>query len=309
MRYAGFADEVSVDIDQQISALRALGWPGIEMRLVGKGRNFDDVTDAEFEAIREKLDRAGIRIVAYGSQIANWSRKISGSFDVDVAELRQIMPRMQKTGTQIVRIMSYPNDGWAERDWRAEVVRRLRELSRMAEANGIILGHENCDGWAGQGPEATLACLADVGSPALRLIFDTGNPVAYGQDVWAYYQAVREHIVHVHIKDYVKDASVPGGYRAVFPGQGGRPCAGHRGGPETDGLRRLVQHGAPHPVRGPRRPRRLGERRPSPRGVPAIREDVRRPLSPRGRVNREAPGACARPRMSALSRPGCISWR
>lgn len=221
MQCAGFADEVSVDIDQQIAAIHALGWPGIEMRLVGKGRHFDDVTDTEFEAIREKLERAGIRIIAYGSQIANWSRKISGSFDVDVAELKRIMPRMRKTGTQIVRIMSYPNDGWTEREWRAEVVRRLRELSRMAETNGIVLGHENCDGWAGKGPEATLACLAEVGSPALKLIFDTGNPVAYGQDVWGYYRAVREHIVHVHIKDYVRDASASGGYRAVLPGVGG----------------------------------------------------------------------------------------
>jgi len=220
MQCAGFADEVSVDIDQQIAAIRALGWPGIEMRLVGKGRHFDDVTDEEFESVREKLERTGIQIVAYGSQIANWSRKISGSFDMDVAELTRIMPRMRKTGTQIVRIMSYPNDGWAERDWRVEAVRRLRELCRMAEANGIILGHENCDGWAGQGPDATLSCLAEVGSPALKLIFDTGNPVTYGQDSWVYYQAVREHIVHVHIKDYVRDALAPGGYRAVFPGQG-----------------------------------------------------------------------------------------
>jgi len=220
MRCAGFADEVSVDVDQQIAAIRALGWPGIEMRLVGKGRHFDDVTDTEFEVIREKLDRAGIRVIAYGSQIANWSRKISGSFDVDVAELTRILPRMRKTGTQIVRVMSYPNDGWAERDWRAEVVRRLRELCRMAEAHGIILGHENCDGWAGKGPEATLACLADVASPALKLIFDTGNPVTYGQDAFAYYQAVREHIIHVHIKDYVRDPSASGGYRAVFPGEG-----------------------------------------------------------------------------------------
>jgi sugar phosphate isomerase/epimerase len=220
MQCAGFADEVSVDIDQQIAAIRALGWPGIEMRLVGKGRHFDDVTDEEFESVREKLERTGIQIVAYGSQIANWSRKISGSFDMDVAELTRIMPRMRKTGTQIVRIMSYPNDGWAERDWRVEAVRRLRELCRMAEANGIILGHENCDGWAGQGPDATLSCLAEVGSPALKLIFDTGNPVTYGQDSWVYYQAVREHIVHVHIKDYVRDALAPGGYRAGFPGQG-----------------------------------------------------------------------------------------
>ncbi len=246
MQCAGFADEVSVDIDQQISALRALGWPGIEMRLVGKGRHFDDVTDAEFEAIREKLDRAGIRIVAYGSQIANWSRKISGSFDVDVAELRQIMPRMQKTGTQIVRIMSYPNDGWAERDWRAEVVRRLRELSRMAEANGIILGHENCDGWAGQGPEATLACLADVGSPALRLIFDTGNPVDLRPGRLGILPGgPRAHRPRAHQglrQGRLGTRRVPGG----LPGSGGRPRAGHRGGSEADGLRRLVQHGAPH---------------------------------------------------------------
>ena len=220
MQFAGFADEVSVEIDQQIAAIRALGWPGIEMRLVGTGRHFDDVSDAEFEVIREKLDRAGIQIVGYGSQIANWARKISGSFDVDAAELTRIMPRMRKTRTKIVRIMSYPNDGWAEPDWRAEVVRRLRELCRMAEANGIILGLENCDGWAGKGAEATLSCLADVNNPALKLIFDTGNPVTYGQDAWAYYQAVREHIVHVHIKDYVRDPSASGGFRAVFPGEG-----------------------------------------------------------------------------------------
>jgi sugar phosphate isomerase/epimerase len=217
MQCAGFADEVSVDIDQQISALRALGWPGIEIRLVGKGRHFDDVSDVEFEAIREKLERAGIQIVAYGSQIANWSRKVSGSFEVDVAELRQIMPRMRKTETQIVRIMSYPNDGWAARDWRTEVVRRLRELSRMAEANGIILGHENCDGWAGQGPEATLACLADVGSLGIL----PGGPRAHRPRA---HQGLRQGRLFTRW--------VPSG----LPGPGGWPRAGHRGGSETDGL-------------------------------------------------------------------------
>jgi len=65
-----------------------------------------------------------------------------------------------------------------------------------------------------------LDCLAEVGSPALKVIFDTGNPVAYGLDGWTYYRTVREHIVHIHIKDYVRDTSVPGGCRAVLPGQG-----------------------------------------------------------------------------------------
>jgi len=72
----------------------------------------------------------------------------------------------------------------------------------------------------GQGAEATLETLAAVRSPALRLIFDTGNPVPQGQDPWTFYQAVREHIIHVHIKDYCADPSVPGGFRATFPGEG-----------------------------------------------------------------------------------------
>ena len=111
MKFAGFADEVSLDLQRQIAALQALRWPGIEIRLVGKGVHFDDVSDDQFDRIREQLQRAGIQIVAYGSQIANWARKISGPFDLDVSELRRIIPRMQRTKTQIVRIMSYPNDG------------------------------------------------------------------------------------------------------------------------------------------------------------------------------------------------------
>ena len=39
-----------------------------------------------------------------------------------------------------------------------------------------------------------LDCLAEVGSPALKVIFDTGNPVAYGLDGWTYYRTVREHV-------------------------------------------------------------------------------------------------------------------
>jgi sugar phosphate isomerase/epimerase len=220
MKFAGFADEVSVEVDGQIQALRALGWRGIEMRLVGKGLHVDDVGEDQFTLIKGKLDAAGIRVVAYGSQIANWARKISGDFAMDVAELRRVIPRMHQTDTQIVRVMSYPNDRWPDREWKAEVVRRFRELTRIAEDGGVILGHENCDGWAGQGPRETLEFLDAIASPALKLIYDTGNPVTYGQDPWAYYLAVRDHVIHVHIKDYVRDPSAPGRCRATFPGEG-----------------------------------------------------------------------------------------
>ena len=52
--------------------------------------------------------------------------------------------------------------------------------------------------------ENSLILLGEVDSPALKVVFDTGNPVSYGQDAWDYYQAVYDDIVYVHIKDAKK---------------------------------------------------------------------------------------------------------
>ena len=70
-----------------------------------------------------------------------------------------------------------------------------------AEDGGIILAHENCSGWGGLSAENSNILLGEVDSPALKVVYDTGNPVSYKQDAWDYYQTVYEHIVYVHIKD------------------------------------------------------------------------------------------------------------
>jgi sugar phosphate isomerase/epimerase len=218
MKFAGFADEASLDIEGQISVTKELGWQGIEIRRVGEKVHFDDVDDDEFKRIKEKLDEGGIYIPCYGSQIANWARPVTGDFDLDVQELKRIMPRMQQTKTPYVRIMSYPNKGLEEGEWKKEVLRRIKELSKMAEDGGVVLVHENCDGWANLGPEQTLEMLSVVNSPALKLVFDTGNPVVHNQDAFEFYQKVKDHVVHMHIKDYVKESGDK--EKAVYPGEG-----------------------------------------------------------------------------------------
>jgi sugar phosphate isomerase/epimerase len=220
MKITGFSDEVSTDIDKQIKALQTLGWKAIEIRLVGPGQHFDDVDEDTFRRIKDKLDGAGIAIIGYGSQIANWSRTVTGDFQADVRELKRIIPRMQKTGTKLVRIMSYPNPGLPEPEWKKETIRRIKELARMAEGGGVILGHENCDGWAGQGPRQSVEMIQEINSPALKLIYDTGNPISYRQDPWEFYQRIREHVIHVHIKDAVRTGPGKNEVQHCLPGQG-----------------------------------------------------------------------------------------
>ena len=219
MFLSGLADEASPLLRRQIEAHRALGWGHVEIRNI-EGKNLTDLPDDGFDRAAAALEESGLRVSCFSSQLANWSRRIDSDFERDIEEMRRAIPRMARLSTPFIRCMSYPNADppWEDSRWRMEAVRRLKTLARMAEDGGVTLVHENCSGWGGLGPSQTLELIEEVGSPRLRLVFDTGNPVPYGQDTWQYYQAVREHVVYVHITDYRLGAG--GKEEAVFPGDG-----------------------------------------------------------------------------------------
>lgn len=218
--FSGIADEASRDLDGQIRAQQELGWKHVEIRNI-EGTNLTDISDADFENVRARLEEADMQVSCFASQLANWARPISGDFEVDRQELERAIPRMQALGTPFIRCMSYPNADpeWEEERWKDEVFRRLSKLAEMAKAGNVTLVHENCNGYGGLGPAQTLELLEAVGSEHLRLVYDTGNPAQYEQDAWDYYEKVREHVVYVHVKDY-HQPQFKGDERACFPGEG-----------------------------------------------------------------------------------------
>ncbi|HHN46240.1 MAG TPA: sugar phosphate isomerase/epimerase [Planctomycetes bacterium] len=216
MFISGFVDEAGPDIATQIKVTKELGFSHVEMRMVD-GKQFTQLDDAAFEKAWDELQEAGISISCYGSAIANWSRPVNGDFNLDIADLRRSAPRMRMTGTPFIRVMSWKQGDASEEEWGREAVRRMKELAKIAEDEGITLVHENCDGWGGHTIENTVALLEQVNSPALKLVFDTGNPAHHKQDAWEYYRRVRKDVVYVHIKDY-KPAGEK--MRACFAGEG-----------------------------------------------------------------------------------------
>lgn len=203
-KFTGFADEAEKTLEGQISTLKEAGWSAIELRLLG-GKNVCDLSDDEWKAARGTLESNGIQIVGFGGQIGNWARPVTSDFQKDIAELRRVAPRMREVGAKFLRIMSWPNDKdspWDRAAWKAEVVKRLSELAPVAEAEGVILAHENCSGY-GETPEGFLELTEAVDSPAFKLIIDTGNNSLHDNDnesTWDYYTKCRDQIVHVHIK-------------------------------------------------------------------------------------------------------------
>ncbi|MBP9004409.1 MAG: sugar phosphate isomerase/epimerase [Candidatus Hydrogenedentes bacterium] len=203
MYFSGISDEAGKTIDRQIAAHRELGWTHLELRTVD-GVNLTQLPDDAFDKVYAAVTEAGMKVSCFASAIANWARPITCDPDIDRQDLARAIPRMHRFGTRFIRVMSYPNDPEnpiPADAWRREAIARMKVLARMAEDGGVILLHENCSGWGGLSAENSNILLGEVNSPALKVVFDTGNPVTYGQDAWEYYLAVREDIAYVHIKD------------------------------------------------------------------------------------------------------------
>ena len=223
MYLTGFADEASQSLSRQIEATKALGWNAIESRFID-GANIHDIPEEKFEQAAEMLDAAGVHVNCFGSAIANWAKNIDDPFDITLAEIDRAIPRMQRLGAKLIRIMSYARCTGADQK-AEERFRRLREIVARFEAAGITPVHENCMNYGGMSAAHSLELVENV--PGLKLAFDTGNPAILKdyskeedvtQDPLEFLEAIRPHVAYVHIKDAYLD-----GAREVYtyPGEGG----------------------------------------------------------------------------------------
>jgi sugar phosphate isomerase/epimerase len=208
VRLAGIGDEAATTLAGQVAAVRELDWQSIELRTVD-GIAVADLDDHAFRSVAEAVRTAGLDVVCLDSRAGNWGRPINGRFEDDLAEIEILADRCPHLGTRFVRIMSYPNAGLPEPEWRRLVLERMRRLTERAERAGIVLLHENCSGWAGGSAERTLHLLDTVKSPSLRVLFDTGNGVAHGYPGYDLLLELLPYVDHVHVKDGIEGAGEP----------------------------------------------------------------------------------------------------
>ncbi|WP_369200349.1 sugar phosphate isomerase/epimerase family protein [Streptomyces sp. PU-14G] len=216
-RCAGIGDEAAPDLEGQIAAIRELGWRRIELRTVERTA-LGDLAPRAVRALAHRLRSADLQVICLASRIGNWARPVTTPFETDLAELETLLDQCAVLDCRFVRVMSYPNDGLAEGEWAREVIDRLGRLARRAETAGVTLLHENCAGWAGEDAARVLRLLRETDSPALRLLFDTGNGVPYGYDAGALLRQILPYVEHVHIKD--ARTTPQGSTDYVLPGDG-----------------------------------------------------------------------------------------
>lgn len=212
MIFMGIGDEAANSLDGQINSTRELGWTHLEMRGVEvpgfNKANFHDIPDAAFDFAMRRLDAAGIGVYCFGSTIMNWSKTVHDSFEPTLDEVKRAIARMKLARTKYVRIMSF-KPGEDEYRIPAEAFRRVRDVTNRFLDAGLQPVHENCMNYGGMSWQHALELLDKC--PGLKWVFDTANPIFNPdrsqskpwprQDAWEFWQHVRDHVVHIHIKD------------------------------------------------------------------------------------------------------------
>lgn len=193
---SAFADEASPMLDEQIKALQEEGISLIELRGVD-GKNVSGLTIEEAQAVKAKLDAAGIRLSALGSPYGKAS--LGQTFDEHLASFKHGLELCKVLDCKRIRMFSFYPAGPVE-EAREEVLRRLEIMLTLAEEAGVQLVHENEKGIYGDDTARNANLLNHFGA-RLGFAFDPANFVQCGVNTLETYELLHDRITYMHIKD------------------------------------------------------------------------------------------------------------
>lgn len=211
---SGFSDEIDEQVTKQFAHLNKLGIAYFEPRGID-GANIADLDDGQVLELKQKMEQYGIKASSIGSPIGKI--KITDDFEAHLEKLKRVIRTAKLLGTKYIRVFSFfmPQDA-DYAPYKAEVLRRMKAMTALAEAEGVILLHENEKEIYGDTAPRCLEIIEAVNSPALRCVFDPANFIQCGQDTYpAAFELLKPYIVYMHIKDALPDGEVvPAGYGA-----------------------------------------------------------------------------------------------
>ncbi len=211
LELAGFADEISPELDEQIAVCQRLGIMRFELRGVA-GKNVLDFDPALMERIRTGLEDQGMSVGCIGSPIGKV--KIDQPWEPHFDRFKIAVESAHFFGSPLIRVFSYyPPDGGRIQDHRDEVLRRFAAKVDYVKNINVILVHENERQIFGEGVANCVDLMTSINSPKLRTAFDFANFVQIGENPLTNWPALKPFTAHIHIKDAKADGSVvPAGH-------------------------------------------------------------------------------------------------
>ncbi len=203
---SGFADEISVDFDEQLATVKKLGMSYISLRSADKKGIADYTPDEVKQKLLPRLEAAGIGVSSLGSPIGKVGIEDEAGFQKQLQQLENLCWIAKLLNCRYIRMFSfYMPEGKDPADYRGAVIEKLRQFSDIAEKHGIVLIHENEKDIYGDTGARCKDILDNVGSDHFKAAFDFANFVQCGEDPAACWELLKKHVVYIHIKDAVSN--------------------------------------------------------------------------------------------------------
>jgi 3-dehydroshikimate dehydratase len=199
---SAFGDEISPDLDEQLTVMEREGVPALEFRGAW-GSNILDLSDDDVRKAKRMLDERGMGVSAVASPIGKVG--ITDDFGAHLERFRRALAVAELLETPRIRIFSfYYPEGENAANYRTAVMDRLQMMTDLAAEAGVTLLHENEKGIYGDIATRCADIHMTIPSPHLRAAFDPANfiqeHVRPMDDAWPLLADVSTHI---HIKDAV----------------------------------------------------------------------------------------------------------
>ena len=203
------SDEISQDLDVVIKTAKDYKLDAIEVRSVWDVK-VQDLKKEYLDKLNEDLESAGLRVISIASPFLKCEIDSEKEYREHISIFKRCIEIARELDTDMVRGFTFWRRDGLEglpKYWD-QIVEKFAEPTEIAEKEDIILEIENEQScFIGTGVDLA-RFLSEIDSKNVKAIWDPGN--AYYDDAReeAYpigYEALKDWIVHVHLKDVVID--------------------------------------------------------------------------------------------------------
>ena len=223
--FGACTDEIHSDLETALGVAKELGMRSVELYEFW-GKPVVEMDDGEIDQARDLLERFELSVSAIGSlflklvllgDVPKGGVADESAFREDLEVLRASIGIAKRVGAPVVRSYSFRREGMVgfgnpsprlaqggeiPDEILEKIVEGLRIAGDETAAAGLILGMENVRSCWGNTGLNLARIIRAVDHPAIGAMWDPGNDyVSGGNPLPDGYEAVKEFICHVHVKD------------------------------------------------------------------------------------------------------------
>ncbi len=211
-RLAGFADEISTDIQVQMDYLRHCEISFCALR-GAHGQAVLDWQDFHFPLIKTQFHNRKIKFSCLATQIG--AAPVTDPFEGVLERFKLACKRAKQMETKVILMFGggIP-EGSDPAQHKDEVVKRLKVLAEHAKGEGFNVLLENRAGTYCDTADRHAEVLTEAGAPNLMASFDPASYVEAGEDPLAAWPKVQKWVKDIHIHDRNAEG------KGALPGKG-----------------------------------------------------------------------------------------